>query len=116
MHYKGSYHCQRITFEVEVEPVPAMECNCSICSRNGYLLWFIPRGNLHILSGEDDLAIYTFGQHTIRHHFCRSCGSSLFGIAKPPGAESEMAAINIRCLEGIDLTSVERQPFDGRSL
>jgi len=116
MHYKGSCHCQRITYEVDVEPGPALECNCSICSRNGYLLWFTARSNLRIVNGEDKLSVYTFGRQTIRHHFCANCGSSLFGIARQPGADTDTVAINIRCLEEIDLTSIERQPFDGHSL
>lgn len=46
MHYQGSCHCGLVTYEVEAEPGPALECNCSHCSRKGYLLWFMPRENL----------------------------------------------------------------------
>ncbi|HEU4708348.1 MAG TPA: GFA family protein, partial [Methylophilaceae bacterium] len=105
-----------VTYEAEIEPGPAIECNCSICSRKGYLLWFTPRGNLHIKSGEDQLSVYTFGPHIIKHHFCPTCGCAVFGIGKAPGTDSEMAAINVRCLEGIELEEIERKPFDGRSL
>jgi hypothetical protein len=116
MQYTGSCHCKRITYEVEIEPGPALECNCSICSRKGTLLWFTPRSNLRILTGEDDLTIYTFRSHTIRHHFCRVCGCTTFGIGKPPKAMEETVAINVRCLEGIDIENLERKQFDGRSL
>ena len=40
-------------------------------------------------------------------------GSSHCGAA-PNGAKT--VAINVRCLDGVDLDKVERQPFDGRSL
>jgi hypothetical protein len=116
MRYKGSCHCGSVTYEADIEPGPAMECNCSICSRKGHLLWFTPRNNLHILSGQDNLTVYTFGPHIIKHHFCATCGCAAFGIGKPPGAPDEMAAINVRCLEGVALDSIERQPFDGKSL
>lgn len=116
MRYKGSCHCGKVSYEAELEPGPAMECNCSICSRKGYLLWFTSRSNLHILSGEDNLSVYTFGPHIIRHHFCSTCGCPTFGLGKPPGAEAEIAAVNVRCLENVDLEALERQPFDGRSL
>ena len=116
MRYKGSCHCRSVTYEVEIESGPAMECNCSICSRKGYLLWFTPRSQLNILSGKDGLAVYTFGPHIIRHHFCSTCGCAVFGIGKPPGTAGEMAAINVRCLENVNLEELERQPYDGRSL
>lgn len=116
MNYKGRCHCGRITYEVEVEPGPAMECNCSICSRRGYLLWFTPREKLRITTGEDSLATYTFSRHVIKHHFCPNCGCALFGIGKQPGDSGETAAINLRCLEGVDLAVVPHQSFDGRSL
>lgn len=117
MRYKGSCHCGSVTYEAEIDqPGPAVECNCSICSRKGYLLWFTPRSQLNILSGEDNLSIYTFGPHIIKHHFCTTCGCATFGLGKPPGADVEMAAINVRCLENVDLQTLERRPFDGRSL
>jgi len=41
--HKGSCHCGGIAFEVEGEPEQVVACNCSHCSRKGYLLWFVPR-------------------------------------------------------------------------
>src|SRR3546814_18155711 len=73
MNYKGSCHCGRVAYEVEVEPKTALECNCSICSRKGYLLWFTPRSHLNIIKGEDSLATYTFGHHVIKQVFCPNC-------------------------------------------
>ena len=116
MNYKGSCHCGRVAYKVEVEPKTALECNCSICSRKGYLLWFTPRSHLNIIKGEDSLATYTFGHHVIKHMFCPNCGCAPFGIGKPAGAETEPVAVNVRCLEDIDLDVIHRQPFDGRSL
>ncbi|MDD5033684.1 MAG: GFA family protein [Methylococcaceae bacterium] len=117
MIYQGSCHCGRIAFEVEVEeePGPAMECNCSHCSRKGYLLWFVPREKLHLSTPETDLATYTFNKHIIQHHFCPSCGCAPFGFGVGPSGDAT-AAVNIRCLEGIELSTVPRTLFDGRSL
>ena len=53
---QGSCHCGKITFEVEGEPSQVLECNCSHCSRKGYLLWFVPRGKLRITSSTDSLS------------------------------------------------------------
>jgi hypothetical protein len=115
MKYKGSCHCGKIAFEVEGDLNGAMACNCSMCSRKGSLLWFVPRERLRLLTAEDDIDTYTFNKHVIKHRFCRTCGIHPYGEGTDPKGD-RMAAINIRCLEGIDLASVPVQHFDGRSL
>ncbi|MBV1786634.1 GFA family protein [Marinobacterium sp. D7] len=115
MKHKGSCHCGRIAFEIEGEIESAMSCNCSICSRKGSLLWFAPREKLKLLTPEDDMSTYMFNKHVIKHRFCPVCGIHPFG----EGVDHEgnaMAAINIRCIEGIDLSDIPVQEFDGRSL
>ncbi len=113
---KGSCHCGDITFEVDAElTVPVLECNCSHCSRKGYLLWFLPRDKLKCDVPEHHIGTYTFNKHVIQHHFCLRCGCAPFGEGKDPKGNAT-AAINVRCLEGIDLTTVERKPFNGRAL
>jgi hypothetical protein len=37
---RGSCHCGNVTYRLEAEPDEAMACNCSICRRKGYLLYF----------------------------------------------------------------------------
>lgn len=115
MKYQGGCHCGKVTFEVEGELKGAMACNCSICSRKGSLLWFVPRAQLHVLTAEQDIAAYTFNKHVIKHRFCRTCGIHPYGEGTDPQGH-RMAAINIRCLEGVDPESVPIQRFDGRSL
>ena len=115
MEYKGSCHCGKIRFEVEGELGGAMSCNCSICQRKGSLLWFVPRDNLRLLTSEESAATYTFNKHVIKHRFCPTCGIHPYGEGTDPSG-NRMAAINIRCLEGIDLETVPVKYFDGRSL
>ena len=74
MKYKGSCHCGKVAFEVEGELSGAMACNCSMCSRKGSLLWFVPREQLHALTAEEDIGTYTFNKHVIKHRFCQTCG------------------------------------------
>ena len=115
MKYKGSCHCGRIKFEAEGEIKEALACNCSICSRKGSLLWFVPRANLHLLTPEADASTYTFNKHVIKHRFCPTCGIHPFA----DGVDSKgnaMGAINIRCLENVALASIPVKHFDGRSL
>ena len=113
MNYQGSCHCGAVKYSVEGEVTQVMECNCSHCSRKGFLLWFVPRANLTLASPEA-LATYTFNKHGISHHFCKNCGCAPFGFGKDR-AGAATAAINVRCLEGISLQSLKIVPVDGRS-
>ena len=113
MSHKGSCHCGKITFEVQGSFESVMECNCSHCSRKGYLLWFVPASEFAFEAAESSLSTYTFNKHAIKHHFCAECGCAPFGFGATGGAE--MAAVNVRCIEGIDLSSVKREFVDGRS-
>lgn len=114
MTHTGSCHCGQVKFEVDGEIPGALACNCSICQRKGSLLWFVPRSQLRVTAGEDKLATYTFNQHVIRHRFCPTCGIHPFGEGSDPMGNA-MAAINLRCLEDIDLDAIPVQHYDGRS-
>jgi hypothetical protein len=115
MIYKGRCHCGKVAFEVEGEINGAIACNCSICSRKGTLMWFVPREKLRLLTPESEMSTYTFNKHIIKHRFCPTCGIHPYGEGVGPNGNS-MAAINIRCIEGIDLASVPVQNYDGLSL
>ena len=114
MLHTGSCHCGRISFEVEGEIDGALSCNCSICQRKGSLLWFVPREKLHLKTPSDAASTYTFNKHVIKHRFCPVCGMHPFGEGVDRKGNA-VAAINIRCLEGLDLATVPVQQFDGRS-
>jgi hypothetical protein len=92
-----------------------MECNCSLCSKKGALLWFVPRDKLRLLTKEDRLSTYTFNKHKIKHRFCAACGIHSFGEATDPSGKP-MAAVNARCLDGVDVSPLPVKHFDGRAL
>ena len=115
MTYKGRCHCGRIAFEVEGDLGQVMECNCSHCSRKGYLLWFVPREQLRLTTSESELATYTFNKHVIKHHFCPNCGCAPFGVGSDKTGAAK-AAVNVRCLEGVEPSKLKVVPVDGRSL
>ena len=115
MRYRGSCHCGKVAFEAEGEIKSLLACNCSICSRKGSLLWFLPRGEFALRTPEAELATYTFNKHAIRHRFCPTCGMHPFAEATDPKGNA-MAAVNARCLEGIDLDAFPIRKFDGRAL
>ena len=115
MVYKGSCHCGAIAFDAEGELKEVMACNCSICSRKGSLLWFVPRDKLRLRTPEAKLATYTFNKHVIKHHFCSTCGIHPFAEAADKSG-NPMAAINVRCLEDFDFSSLPVKHFDGKAL
>lgn len=114
MVHTGSCHCGRIRFQVQGEVDSGMACNCSMCARRASLLWFVPHGQLKLLTPEVDLGTYMFNKHVIRHRFCPACGIHVFGEGEAPGG-GKMAAVNLRVLENFDLAAVPVQHFDGRS-
>jgi hypothetical protein len=115
MKYRGSCHCGQTAFEVEGELSQMMECNCSHCSRKGYLLWFVPRSQFSLSTPEDGLHSYRFNRHAIDHRFCGNCGCAPFAFGQDR-AGNATAAVNVRCLENVDLTALKRISVDGRSL
>ena len=105
MLYEGSCHCGNMAFQVEGTLAGATSCNCSICQRKGTLMWFVPREQLKLLTPDEDAGTYTFNKHVIKHRFCPKCGIHPYGEGVDPKGNA-MAAINIRCLEGIDLEKI----------
>ena len=114
MKYNGSCHCGAVAFEAEGEIGEVMSCNCSICRRKGFLLWPLPREKLRLVTKPEAMATYTFNKHVIQHRFCATCGIHPFAEATAPSGQP-MAAVNARCLEGIDISALQVQHFDGRS-
>ncbi|KAF1714392.1 aldehyde-activating protein [Pseudoxanthomonas yeongjuensis] len=114
MKHQGSCHCGKIAFEVEGDISEAYDCNCSMCRRRGGLLWFAPRAALVLKTPESDLSTYTFNKHHIQHHFCATCGISPYGEGDNPKS-GPMAAVNVRCLPDVDLSSLKIVPIDGAS-
>jgi hypothetical protein len=112
---KGSCHCGQVAFEVVGDLTQVTDCNCSICSRKGALYWPVPRDNLRLLTPEKNLSSYTFNKHLIKHRFCSQCGIHLFAERADPSG-NRTAVVNVRCLEGVDFSSLPVKHFDGRSL
>jgi hypothetical protein len=115
MKYQGSCHCGQVAFEVEGDLAGVMSCNCSMCQRKGTLMWFVPRAALVLLTAPENMATYTFNKHVIRHHFCPACGIHPFGEGVAPDGAA-MAAVNARCLEGIEVADLPVKHFNGREL
>jgi len=103
-----------VRYHVEIDlSKPVTQCNCSICSRTGALLSFVPASSFTLEQGEDSLTDYQFKKKNIHHLFCKVCGVRSF--ARGQGPNGPMAAINTRCLDDVDASTLNVHHFDGRS-
>jgi hypothetical protein len=111
--HKGGCHCGAVRFEVDApEDVVVQECNCSLCTKSGYLHLIVPASRFRLLSGRDQLTTYTFGTGTAKHLFCKVCGIKSFYI---PRSNPDGFSVNLRCLDQGTVRQVTVEPFDGRN-
>lgn len=111
--HKGACHCGRVQFEVDApEVLDVQECNCSICSKSGYLHLIVPASRFRLLQGEDNLTTYTFNTHVAKHLFCKTCGIKSFYV---PRSNPDGYSVNVRCLEHSTIKQVNVEPFDGKN-
>ena len=113
--YTGSCHCGKVAFEAQGTIDGALACNCSICARRASLLWFVPRADFKLTTPEDAAGTYLFNKHVIKHRFCAHCGIHVFGEGTDPKGNA-VAAVNLRCVDGIDLATIPVQHYDGRAI
>ncbi|WP_366525027.1 GFA family protein [Acaryochloris sp. IP29b_bin.137] len=110
MKYSGSCHCGAVRFEVEApKDLQVDECNCSICSKSGFLHLIVPQSKFTLLQGQDALTTYRFNTGVAQHTFCRICGVKPFYI---PRSNPDGYDVNVRCLD-TPPNSMEVLPFDG---
>ncbi|MBT8101738.1 MAG: GFA family protein [Gammaproteobacteria bacterium] len=111
--HTGGCHCGRVRFEVDApRTIRADECDCSICSKSGYLHLLVAATAFRLLQGEDAIQTYTFNTGIAKHYFCRHCGIKSFYI---PRSHPDGVSVNARCLDPDQIESVEIAPFDGRN-
>jgi hypothetical protein len=77
--HRGSCHCGAVQIEVTApRSFVAYDCNCSMCTRTGFVHLIVPASALRVVSGRERLSNYTFGTHTAQHFFCGVCGCRPF--------------------------------------
>lgn len=112
MKYPGSCHCKAITFNVEAPDCIEVErCNCSICSKAGFLHMIVPLSHFTLLTGEEAIQTYTFNTGVAKHTFCKHCGVKPFYT---PRSNPDGIDINVNCLDQKPPT-IMITPFDGQN-
>lgn len=112
--YSGGCQCGAVKYDVSMELGDVIACNCSRCGRLGSLLAFAPAADFTLKSGEGAMTEFRFNKHLIHHLFCKTCGIQSFSRGKGQDG-TEMVAINVRCLDGVDPASLNVVHYDGRN-
>jgi hypothetical protein len=112
--HSGGCHCGKVRYTVTTDMAQVMSCNCSICQKRGHWLTFVPEDQFELLSGEDDLTDYQFYKRKIHHLFCKTCGIESFARGSMPDGR-KMIAVNVRCLDDVDLSALTPKEVNGRS-
>lgn len=110
--FAGGCHCGAVRFEVTVSDFLVIECNCTVCWKKGMLHVYATEDQFKLISGKDDLTLYTFGTRTAKHLFCKICGIYSF---YHPRSHPERFSVNLKCFDDVDAIKKFRvQKFDGR--
>ena len=110
--YTGGCHCGRIRFRVTADLTGVTDCNCSICTKKGFLHLIVAPTQFELLSGDADLTTYQFNTNTAKHTFCKVCGIHPFYV---PRSDPDKIDVNLRCLDDVDVSAVKVHGFDGRN-
>lgn len=109
--FEGGCHCGKVRFKVRIDTPEAIECNCSICAKKGFINLIAGPEHFVLLAGEEHLSTYRFNTQTAEHRFCKTCGIHPFSRPRShPGSYD----VNARCLDvGVSFLKIE--PFDGQN-
>ena len=109
---EGGCHCGAVRFSAELASrLTAHDCNCSICSKTGFLHVIVPEDRFRLLAGADRLTSYSFNTGGARHLFCDTCGVKGF---YRPRSNPDGWSVNARCLDDYATLDLRVEPFDGR--
>lgn len=110
----GSCHCRAVQFTVELtsNSITALDCNCSVCAKKGYLHLAVPKERVTLTAGSmEQMTTYRFGTDVARHTFCSTCGVQAIYT---PRSNPECYSVNIRCLE-LPGEKVRIEKLDGKT-
>ena len=112
MKATGGCHCGAVRFEAELPepPVPALDCNCSVCSMTGFLHIIVPHADFTLEQGAEALTSYRFGTGAAEHLFCKICGIKSF---YQPRSHSDCWSLNANCFD--ESVPMKVEGFDGRN-
>jgi hypothetical protein len=110
--YAGGCHCGRVRFKVTGDLAETLDCNCSICTKKGFLHLIVPKEQFELVSGGDAQTTYRFNTGVAQHMFCATCGIHAFYV---PRSDPEKIDVNVRALDDVDVSALRPRIFDGKN-
>ena len=100
-------------FVVRFAELRAVRCNCTICTKKGFLHLIVAGDDLHVSQGRAALREYQFGTHTARHLFCGTCGIHPFYV---PRSHPDGYSVNVHALDSAEVRAqFVIEDFDGQN-
>src|SRR4026209_238591 len=104
----GAVRCRA---EMPDPPVPALDCNCSVCSMTGFLHIMVPHDRFELVTGRNALISYCFGTGAADHLFCSTCGVKSF---YQPRSHPDSWSLNFNALDDSSGLAVTARALRGR--
>lgn len=103
-------HCGAVVIEAELPQglASAARCDCSFCRRRGAAAVTAIAATLKELQGADNLTLYSWGTHTARHYFCKTCGIYTHHRRRSNPAQ---CGVNLGCIDGVNPRDHDRVPW-----
>jgi hypothetical protein len=78
-------------------------CDRSLCRRRGALNHRVEEQDFRLLTPIKELSLYQWHTMTAKDYFCPKCSILPF---RRPRTAPQLWTINVRCLEGVDLSAI----------
>ena len=101
--YIGSCHCGDVRFEIDLDLDHVRVCDCSLCRKRGALIHRVSENDIRIETPLDEMSLYRWHTNVAKDYFCSRCGILPF---RRPRTAPDMWAVNVRCLDGVELESI----------
>ncbi|HEY3500358.1 MAG TPA: GFA family protein [Polyangiaceae bacterium] len=114
--FSGHCHCGAVRFEVELPTeLRGSRCNCSICTRTAVTSAIVKPEAFELREGAAQLGAYAWGARISTRYFCKECGVHCYGKGFLEAVGGDYVAVNLNCVEGIDVGELEVMHWDGRN-
>lgn len=108
----GTCHCGAIRIDVPHPPQSLIDCNCSICRRNGALWALYVAGTVRVTGHPEHTTAYIWGAKTIKTMRCSSCGCVTHWEALHPDSGGRLG-VNMRNFDPDEIKAIRIRRFDG---
>jgi hypothetical protein len=103
-----SCHCGKVRLECNAPLGRVVECNCNACARAGYLSWRVKHEQVRLVTPSVGMSSYVWRFADSALFFCPTCGTAMWRTA-----EDNYFTLNARCLDGVDIFTLDIERYDG---